>query len=121
MSVARNKVPEFRKFFTDDAILETTAGSMAASGRKPVVTALKEVALLRSIFRNGIKFDIQSIVAEDETVHVEVRGTSKTPQGVDYNNRYVFILEFIDGKIKELREYQDSALLERVLMPFWTV
>jgi ketosteroid isomerase-like protein len=135
MAIARNKdvsrqfidrmaaleAPGFGKLFTDDAIIETTAANLAASGRKPVSTVLKEIVLLRSIFPNGMNLNIESIIAEDETVHVEVRGANKTPQGVEYNNRYLFILEFVDGKIKEMREYQDWALVERVLMPLWTV
>jgi ketosteroid isomerase-like protein len=117
--MAALKAPELQEMFTNDAIIETTAENFA--GRRSVLEFLEVVNLLRSIFPNGINFNIESIIAEDETVHIEARGMNKTLQGVEYNNRYVFILEFVEGKIKELREYQDSALVERVLLPLWAV
>jgi uncharacterized protein len=37
--------------------------------------------------------------------------------GKTYNNRYCFVIEMADGKMREVREYLDSALAEAVLEP----
>ena len=42
------------------------------------------------------------------------RGEVKTKGGQDYNNSYCFVLRLEDGKLVELREYLDTALVERV-------
>ena len=38
--------------------------------------------------------------------------------GVRYDNQYCMVWRIEDGKIKEIKEYCDSALVERVLGPF---
>ena len=35
-----------------------------------------------------------------------------------YDNQYCMVWRIEDGKIKEIKEYCDSALVERVLGPF---
>lgn len=60
---------------------------------------------------------LETITAEDNRVLAEVRGANKTVDGEDYNNRYVFFMEFDGGKIKTVREYLDTALVEKVLGP----
>ena len=35
-----------------------------------------------------------------------------------YDNQYCLVFRIENGKIKEIREYCDSALVERVLGPF---
>ena len=58
------------------------------------------------------------IIADDEWVAVEARGDMVTLAGERYDNHYCMIYRIEDGKIREIREYNDSALCERVLGPF---
>ena len=57
-------------------------------------------------------------IADDEWVVVEARGDMMTHGGERYDNHYCLIYRIENGKIREIREYQDSTLCERVLGPF---
>src|SRR5882757_6741355 len=57
-------------------------------------------------------------IADDEWVAVEARGDMVTNAGERYDNDYCVIYRIENGKIREIREYNDSALCERVLGPF---
>ena len=58
------------------------------------------------------------IIADDEWVAVEARGDMVTQAGERYDNHYCLIYRIENGKIREIREYNDSMLCERVLGPF---
>jgi uncharacterized protein len=58
------------------------------------------------------------IIADDEWVAVEARGDMVTNAGERYDNHYCLIYRIENGKIREIREYQDSTLCERVLGKF---
>lgn len=57
-------------------------------------------------------------IAEGDTIVVEARGDNVTKQGVRYDNQYCMVWRIENGKIKLIKEYCDSALVERVLGPF---
>jgi len=57
-------------------------------------------------------------IAEGDYVVVEARGDNVTKTGVRYDNQYCIVWRIEDGRIKEIKEYCDSALVERVLGPF---
>jgi uncharacterized protein len=57
-------------------------------------------------------------IADDEWVAVEARGDMVTHAGERYDNHYCLTYRIENGKIREIREYQDSTLCERVLGPF---
>src|ERR1700733_15749994 len=58
------------------------------------------------------------IIADDEWVAVEARGDMVTKAGERYDNHYCLIYRIENGKIHEIREYQDSTLCGRVLGRF---
>ena len=58
------------------------------------------------------------LIADDEWVVVEARGDMVTHAGERYDNHYCLLYRIENGKIREIREYQDSTLCERVLGPF---
>lgn len=70
--------------------------------------------LLFQAFATPYRFTIDEIIAEGETVVVRGRGEVRTKAGQDYNNSYCFVLRLEDGQLVELREYLDTALVERV-------
>ena len=53
--------------------------------------------------------------ADGDYVIVEARGDNVTRDGKAYNNEYCFVFRLLDGKIKEVKEYSDTALVEAVL------
>jgi hypothetical protein len=59
-----------------------------------------------------------NFIAEGDYVVVEARGDNVTKTGVRYDNQYCIVWRIEDGRIKEIKEYCDSALVERVLGPF---
>ena len=59
-----------------------------------------------------------NFIAEGDYVVVEARGDNVTKDGVRYDNQYCMLWRIEDGKIKQIKEYCDSALVERVLGPF---
>ena len=65
-------------------------------------------------FATPYRFAIEEIIAEGERVVVLGRGQVRTRWGKDYNNSYCFVLKLAGGKLVELREYLDTALVEAV-------
>ena len=70
------------------------------------------LAPLFEAFATPYRFTIDEIIAEADRVVVRGRGQVKTKAGKDYNNSYC--LRLAGGKLVELREYLDTALVERV-------
>lgn len=58
-----------------------------------------------------------NILADGDFVIVESQGAVRTKQGKAYNNRYCFVIRMADDKMRELREYCDTALADEVLLP----
>ena len=48
----------------------------------------------------------------------EALGDNVTTEGQRYDNEYCMVWRIENGKIKLIKEYCDSALVERVLGPF---
>ena len=65
-------------------------------------------------FATPYRFTIDEIIAEGDRVVLRGRGAVTTKAAKDYNNNYCFVLKLEDGKLVELREYLDTALVERV-------
>jgi ketosteroid isomerase-like protein len=57
------------------------------------------------------------IFADGDHVIVETQGAVTTKRGMPYNNRYCLVIRMKDGKMREVREYMDTALAEAVLDP----
>ena len=64
---------------------------------------------VRGIFRPGDpKVSINVLVADDQAVAAETKGTGKLADGRDYDNRYAWFFRVRDGRIIEIHEYLDS-------------
>ena len=59
-----------------------------------------------------------NFIAEGDTVVVEARGDNLTRDGQRYDNHYCMVYRIENGRIKQIKEYCDSTLVERVLGPF---
>jgi ketosteroid isomerase-like protein len=69
---------------------------------------------LFEMFATPYRFDIDEIIAEGDRVVVLGRGEVRTKSDKDYNNSYCFVLRLAGGRLLELREYLDTALVESV-------
>lgn len=79
--------------------------------------AVVEEKLLRPLFNTfatPYRFEIEEIIAEGERVVVLGRGQVRTKWGKDYDNHYCFVIRMAGGRMVELREYLDTALVEKV-------
>jgi uncharacterized protein len=59
-------------------------------------------------------------LADEDWVVIEAVGDMVTKEGERYDNHYCLLYRLRDGKIVEIREYNDSLLCERVLGPYPT-
>ncbi|POM26037.1 SnoaL-like domain protein [Actinomadura rubteroloni] len=57
------------------------------------------------------------ILADGDRVVVQAHATASTKHGDRYDQTYCFIFRIADGKITEVIEHCDTALVERVLEP----
>src|SRR5262245_29030158 len=54
------------------------------------------------------RFDVLHEIAEGDVVMIEARFRAKGINGRDYDNAYVFVFEFEDGRVRRLREHVDT-------------
>lgn len=73
------------------------------------------LAPLFSLFAGVYAARAVNLIAEGDQVVAEVRGEVSTKLGQRYDNEYCFVFRFRDGKIVEIVEYCDTALIDRVL------
>ena len=85
-------------------------------GRDAVLNGLQ--GHFRSLIEGRPRTVAFNFIAEGDTVVVEAKGDNVTKTGVRYDNEYCMVWRVENGRIKEIKEYCDSALVERVLGPF---
>ena len=90
--------------------------SRTFSGRDAVLNGLH--GHVRSLLTERTRTVPFNFIAEGDQVVVEARGDNLTKTGARYDNEYCIVWRLQAGRIKEIREYCDSALVERVLGPF---
>jgi len=96
-------------------IIGTTAWSRRYAGKEVVRRELLDPLFAQ--FAGRYTNTALSFIAEDDHVVVECRGHVATRTGPRYDNSYCYICRFTDGRMVELTEYLDTALVERVLTP----
>ncbi len=106
----------FTKSLADNVTMRVTgqcSWSNTFHGKEELLRRL--YAYVGTITRQPRKLFALNIVAEGDYVMVEARGEMVASNGARYDNEYCLIYKIENGMIVELREYQDSALCERVL------
>jgi uncharacterized protein len=115
---ARRDPGPFIAAMADDFVWRIT-GSTAWSGdyvgKADVLERL--IKPLRAQFTAPNSLTLSRIIAEGDYVVAECRGNATTLAGDLYANTYCFVIRVADGKLRELTEYMDTALVERVLRP----
>ena len=116
--VAAGDRSSFVDALADDVTMTVTgqySWSQTFHGKESVLRDLHGYVSSLLKHRRTIPF---RIIADDEWVAVEARGDMMTLAGERYDNHYCLIYRIVNDKISEIREYNDSALCERVLGPF---
>jgi len=106
----------FASVLTDD-FAAIICGRSIISGpmtRDEVLAFVKEVP---TISPDGINLEILSLTAEDDRVACESEGHVVLRNGAEYNNMYIHLFRFRDGKIREVKEYMDTDLACNVYLP----
>ena len=85
-------------------------------GRDAILEGL--MGHFRSFFAVRPRTVAFNFIADGDFVAVEARGDNVTKAGLRYDNQYCMVFRIESGKIKEIKEYCDSTLVERVLGPF---
>jgi ketosteroid isomerase-like protein len=93
----------------------TTAWSGTYTGKTAILSQLMTplFAQFGTVYRNRP----ERIIADGDIVAVLCRGDVETKSGERYDNSYCYVMTMRDGLIVELREYLDTALVDRVLRP----
>jgi uncharacterized protein len=92
-----------------------TSWSRTYDGKAAVLDELLRplMSQLAGRYRNAA----ERFIAEDDFVVVQCQGDAETKAGHRYDNAYCYVCRFEDGKLRELVEYLDTALVDRVLGP----
>lgn len=85
-------------------------------GRDAILDGL--MGHFRSLFAVRPRTVAFNFIADGDYVVVEARGDNVTKTGLRYDNQYCMVYRIEHGKIREIKEYCDSTLVERVLGPF---
>jgi ketosteroid isomerase-like protein len=96
-------------------IIGSTPWSKTYRGKKAVLTEL--LGPLNAQLANGNSITAHRFIAENDQVVVEGRGHNTTKTGKAYQNAYCWVFRFSEGKVVELMEYTDTALIESALKP----
>jgi hypothetical protein len=94
-------------------VMGTTKWSRSYDGKAAVLAEL--FAPLRAKMSGPLRNTPIRFVADDDLVVVEVRGNNTTREGNAYNNVYCNVIRLEGGKLRELTEYCDTALIDAVL------
>ncbi len=68
-------------------------------------------------FADGYRNEADFVLSDGDRVVVQARGYATTTGGEPYHQTYCFIFRIADGRIVEVIEHCDTALVERVLKP----
>jgi ketosteroid isomerase-like protein len=113
----RDNAP-FIAAMADDFVWRIT-GSTAWSGDYVGKADVRERLLkpLYAQFTAPSRITPTRILADGDHVVVECQGDATTVSGERYANTYCFVIRMAAGQMREMTEYMDTALVERVLKP----
>jgi ketosteroid isomerase-like protein len=115
--VAAGDAPALSAAMSDDVswvFPGTWSWSGTWSGKRQVVDGL-----LRPLMTQFARYrlDGRVLIADGDRVVVRAQAEATTVRGQDYPQLYLFVMQVRDGRITEIVEHCDTALVERVLTP----
>jgi hypothetical protein len=95
---------------TDDATwrLPGKPGQMPAMGVRRKEQIARVFHGMLEQLKSGLRMTVQHLIAEGDTVAVEVVSHGELKNGRVYDQEYHFAITFRDGKIAAVREYLDT-------------
>ena len=115
----KHRIAEAEKLFTKDAIHDWIPDEIVKRGRKEIGDGMREV---NRAFPDLVTRITNHMVQGDQVViEVTWKGTFTgeflgiKPTGKSLNLRAIFVVELVAGKIKMVREYYPSGLLNKQL------
>lgn len=114
-----------RTFFTaiaagdlpDDLLTDDMTAWTLSSGDFDKARFQGGIKLLAGIVSGCLRYEIDSLTAEDDRAVAEVRSDWTLINGETVQNHHVFLFRFRDGKVAALREYMDPAIPREKLGP----
>ena len=96
-------------------IIGTTAWSGEYVGKADVCERLLKPLYTQFVAPSSIT--PTRILSDGDHVVVQCHGDATTVSGERYANTYCLVIRMADGQLREMTEYMDTALVERVLQP----
>ena len=115
--VAAGDVPALTAAMSDDVrwvFPGTWTWSGTWSGKHQVVDGLLRPLMTQFA---SYRLDGRVLLAAGDRVAVRAQAEARTVRGQDYPQLYLFLMRVRDGRITEIVEHCDTALVERVLTP----
>lgn len=106
----------FLEMLADDVVWHvegSTPWSRSYHGKAEVKAGLLKP--LHQVLAGPNPLSVSRMIAEDDCVAVQARGNARTRAGAAYCNSYCMIFRLNDGRVVEITEYADTALIERAL------
>ena len=94
----------------------TVMGTHPLAGRYPSKAAFIEgtFAKLGRVLPEGAQLHVEQIVIQDDQAVVELHSLATAKNGMRFDNRYCWVVQFKDAVIVRVRAYLDSALVARL-------
>lgn len=111
--IARGEAQRAFALFSDDVVYDLK-GTTPVSGRYRGLKSIVEDFFTpwRKQIDGEIVITVDELIGDGERVVALGRGKAKTIHGTAYDNDYAFVFRLRDGKITEVTEYLDTAMVE---------
>jgi len=102
---------EFLGHIADDLRFWMNGDHLFSGAVEGKAAFLELVGRVNAGLREPIRLDVLNFIATDDWVVIEAQGDAVAANGTPYRNRYCMLWRVAGGKIVELKEYNDSALV----------
>ncbi len=72
------------------------------------------LAKLGQVLPNGAQLRTEHLIVKDDQAAVELHSLATARNGMRFDNRYCWVVDFPDGLIVRVRAYLDSAMVARL-------
>lgn len=116
--LADGKLDEYLTQYVDENVQWTITGTNVLSGlytsRQDFID--RAIDRLKRSLEGGIHMIIKNVYVDGDTGIVEMEAIATAKKGHPYNNQYVWIQRFENGKIVEARVYYDDVLVDKTML-----
>ena len=111
--ISKGNAAAFMDAMADDikyTLQGRTKFSGTMNGKQQVMEKL--LGPLGAALEGGIAITPYNFIAEGDYVAMLSNGNATTKSGKHYNNSYCHVFKVVGGKVKEINEYLDTALVD---------